>query len=100
MRACASGGETGVGFECGSALALAGRERHEVGGERVELAVRACTARNGMVSTGASRAVLRAQASPMKHVALFVDPWEIKSWFSAKARRQAGGQQASQKGKV
>ena len=47
----------GVGFECGSALALARDERHEVGRERVELAVGACTARNGMVSTGASRAV-------------------------------------------
>ena len=99
MRAQAQA-EGGVGFECDSALALARDERHEVGGERVELAVRACTARNERVSTCGLRAVLRARSSPMKHVALFVDPWEMKSWFSAKAQRQAGGQQTWQDGRV
>ncbi len=40
------------------------------------------------------RAIRSKGARARAHVALFVEPWEMKSWFSAKAHKRAGGQRA------
>ena len=101
MRACASGGEAGVGFECGSALALARDERHEVGSERIELAVGACTARNEWVSTDASGVVFEGAVLTEEARGVVGGSLGNEVLVLCKdTQRRAGGQQAWQEGRV